>query len=264
MTASPADLYQQVRALVESVPESDLVHHADGAEGVGVHLDGSDGSSPARLHLRRTCLAAVRGLDIDGAGICLWSGEGGLVTAAASDERHARVEELQLVVGEGPGLRAFELRAPVLVPDLSETAAVSWTAYPGQAADLGVRAAFAFPLQLGGSRLGVLDVYRDQPGPLAPGSVPLALTFAEVVFLDLVQELTETGDAESLADSAAANRYEIYQAQGMVMVQLQVGAETALLRLRAHAFARGVPLLDLARDVVERRVSLEEHDDERP
>lgn len=249
---------------MESVPESDLVHHDGVGEGAGGHLDGSDGSSPARLHLRRTCLAAVRGLDVDGAGICLWSGEGGLVTAAASDERHARVEELQFVVGEGPCLRAFELRAPVLVPDLSDTAEVSWTAYPGQALDLGVRAVFAFPLQLGGSRLGVLDVYRDQPGPLAPESVPLALTFAEVAFLDLVQEVTETGDAQSLADSAAASRYEIYQAQGMVMVQLQVSAEAALLRLRAHAFAHDVSLLDLARDVILRRVSLEEHDDERP
>ena len=40
------------------------------------------------------------------------------------------------------------------------------------------------------------------------------------------------------------------------MAQLDCDAETALLRLRARAFADGVPLLALAREVVARRVDL--------
>ena len=52
----------------------------------------------------------------------------------------------------------------------------------------------------------------------------------------------------------------VHQATGMVMIQCDVGAEEALLRLRARAFASGVTLSALAREVVERRVSLGESD----
>jgi hypothetical protein len=39
----------------------------------------------------------------------------------------------------------------------------------------------------------------------------------------------------------------------MVMVQLDCSASTALLRLRGQAFASGVPLAGLAREVITRR-----------
>jgi AmiR/NasT family two-component response regulator len=48
----------------------------------------------------------------------------------------------------------------------------------------------------------------------------------------------------------------VYQAQGMVMIQLQVGLTQAMSRLRAHAFAHDRPLGDVARDVVARRLVL--------
>ena len=51
---------------------------------------------------------------------------------------------------------------------------------------------------------------------------------------------------------------EVYQAQGMVMVDLGVGLAEALVRLRAHAFLEGRPLADVARDVVAGRLRLEQ------
>jgi AmiR/NasT family two-component response regulator len=46
----------------------------------------------------------------------------------------------------------------------------------------------------------------------------------------------------------------VHQATGMVMVQLSVDAADAFLALRAHAFATDRSLLDVAIDVVERRL----------
>ncbi|WP_307783712.1 ANTAR domain-containing protein [Streptomyces spinoverrucosus] len=43
----------------------------------------------------------------------------------------------------------------------------------------------------------------------------------------------------------------------MVMAQLGVGADEALARLRGHAFARGLTVLDLAHDVVAHRERFE-------
>ena len=47
---------------------------------------------------------------------------------------------------------------------------------------------------------------------------------------------------------------EIDQASGMLTVQLGVGIEEAFVRLRAHAYAQGRRLADVAADVVARRL----------
>ena len=51
-------------------------------------------------------------------------------------------------------------------------------------------------------------------------------------------------------------RDEVYQAQGMVMVELGVTLEVALARMRAVAFADGISLQELAADIVAGRRSL--------
>ena len=42
----------------------------------------------------------------------------------------------------------------------------------------------------------------------------------------------------------------------MVMVQLDVDVTEALARLRAHAYAEGRPLREVARDVVDRKLRM--------
>jgi AmiR/NasT family two-component response regulator len=44
---------------------------------------------------------------------------------------------------------------------------------------------------------------------------------------------------------------------GMLAVQLKISVEDAFLRLRAHAYSRRRPLLEVARDVLERRLRLD-------
>jgi AmiR/NasT family two-component response regulator len=49
-------------------------------------------------------------------------------------------------------------------------------------------------------------------------------------------------------------RAELFQAQGMVMVQLGVSLADALARIRAHAYATNRPLREVAADIVARRL----------
>jgi hypothetical protein len=49
----------------------------------------------------------------------------------------------------------------------------------------------------------------------------------------------------------------VHQATGMASAQLEVPLAEASVRLRAHAFATGIPLTDVARDIVARRLRLE-------
>jgi hypothetical protein len=51
-------------------------------------------------------------------------------------------------------------------------------------------------------------------------------------------------------------RAEVHQAGGMLTVQLELPISEALARLKAHAVATGRPVLDVARDVVARRLQL--------
>ncbi len=51
-------------------------------------------------------------------------------------------------------------------------------------------------------------------------------------------------------------RSEVYQAQGMVMIDLGIGLADALARMRAHAFASGIDLDVLARDIIAGRTRL--------
>jgi AmiR/NasT family two-component response regulator len=55
---------------------------------------------------------------------------------------------------------------------------------------------------------------------------------------------------------------EVYQATGMIMVQLDVPAETALSRLRAYAFVHDRSIDDISRDVVARRLRFGDDEEE--
>lgn len=210
--------------------------------------------------LRRVCGAAAQALSASGAGISLMTEQGVRGATAASDPLSERLEELQFVLGEGPCMEAFASRRPVLVPDLGEldgTSDARWPFYRTAAHQDGLRAVFAFPLQIGASRLGVMDVFRDRAGPLSGAELADALAFADVAVDTLLDRQEGAGDTGGLsADDGDDSGYraELFQAQGMVMVQLGVSLAEAMARIRAYAYAEDRRLAEVAREVVARRL----------
>jgi GAF domain/ANTAR domain len=208
--------------------------------------------------LQRICFAAVEALSASGAGISVMTTDGTRGVCAASDPVSERVEELQFILGEGPCIEAFAARRPVLAADLSDGGGLRWPVYAAAARDAGVRAVFAFPLQVGAARLGVLDVFRDRVGPLSGAELQLAFTFAELtmeVLLDRQEGETAAGNSAAVLN--VGRRAELFQAQGMVMVQLGVSIAEALVRMRAYAFAENRRLDDVACDIVQGRLRLD-------
>lgn len=199
------------------------------------------------------CRAAVGQLGVDGASVAAVSGPGVREPLSATDERSARLEELLLTTGEGPGAEDFMFGSPMLIPDL-EAVAGRWPGFVPAAVAAGAGAVFAFPLQAGAIRAGVLSLYRAAPGPLAPRQLADALAFADIaleLLLDAASGISELAGYR-LLDGLSGSRAEVYQATGMISVQLGVSLEEALVRLRAHAFAAGAPLDDVAGEVVSR------------
>jgi hypothetical protein len=210
-------------------------------------------------YLQRLCAATAQALAASGSGLSVMAEDGVRGMTTASDPASARIEDLQFELGEGPCIDAFFSRRPVLISDLAVAATDRWPVYASAAYSDGVRAVFAFPLQVGAGRLGVLDVYRARAGPLTAGELAQALTFAEVAVTSLLdgQDHAPAGSVPEGLDAALDRRAELFQAQGMVMVQLGVTLAEALARMRAYAFAENRSLADVARDIVGRHLSFD-------
>jgi GAF domain-containing protein len=224
----------------------------------GLIADQPEGSGGTVDLLRRVCRAATQALSASGAGISVMTEDGVRGATAASDPASERIEELQFVLGEGPCIDAFASRRPVLIPDLGELVAdvgSRWPFYGPAAHEGGLRAVFAFPLQVGSARLGVMDVFRKRVGPLSGEEIADALAFAEVTVSTLLdrQEDAASGGVADI-DDPDEHRSELFQAQGMVMVQLGVTISEAMERIRAYAYAEDRRLGEVARDIVARRL----------
>jgi hypothetical protein len=208
--------------------------------------------------LRQLCRASARNLPALGSAVTVMTAQGVQSLVVSSDPPTQLLADQQFSFGEGPCVDAFTYRRPVLVPDLGHRQNL-WPAYSPAALAQGVRAVFAFPLQIGAARLGVLDVYRETPGVLSASALRQAQSFAEIALWILLDGQAGTSSDRPVEDleSAVESRSELFQAQGMVMIQLGVSLAEAMSRLRAHAFAQDRKLGDVARDVVARRLELE-------
>ncbi|WP_037077123.1 GAF and ANTAR domain-containing protein [Pseudonocardia spinosispora] len=207
----------------------------------------------------RICRAYVEGLDVDGAALSLLTATDSRLTLHATDPTADVLEELQFTLNEGICIEAATTGRPVFVSDI-RTATARWPMFTATLLETTpVRALFALPLQWGTTNLGVLDLYRLEPDGLGDAERMDALAAAEAATLMMLTLRTDSGelvDARgSWLDPMVAGRAEIHQATGMVLAQLGVPADHALARMRAHAFAEQRLLIDVARDVVARRLS---------
>lgn len=206
------------------------------------------------------------------------TGLDGLAAVVAVTPGHARrMEDLQFGLGEGPCVDASRSGRSVLVPDLTAQATRRWPAFTPAATHAGVHAAFTFPLQVGAIGIGVLDLYRTTPGDLGIDEFAQALAFADAAIAVLLhaQDGAGTGAGGTGEDGSAPvpatearievvravdRRAVVHQATGMISVQLGVSLAVALSRLRAHAYAADRRILDMAADVVDRRLAFDDSD----
>lgn len=113
---------------------------------------------------------------------------------------------------------------------------------------------FAFPLQIGGIRLGTLDLYRRRVGGLSSAEVGDVSVLAELSTLALLEDAERTGPDDL---HVVISYQDVNVATGMLAVHLRISLEDAFSRLRAHAYATDRSVIELARDVLARRIPLD-------
>ena len=210
------------------------------------------------VRLSRACVAA---LPVDGAGLSIHDMHGLRTPIGASDPVASAAERLQFTHGAGPCLRAHDDGVAIgfdeaLIarnwPDLHE-ALIGATPF---------HAVLSVPLLPPLGPLVVLDLYVRDPEALPAtdrddvADVTIALTRA-MVAAALGAPMKE-GTRGWWDGPDALRRARVWQATGMVNVALGLDTADALDVLRAHAFATDRVVDDVADDLLEGRLSLQE------
>ncbi len=195
--------------------------------------------------LRQLAAAAVRVLDVDGAGVMVVQGGDLLRFAFSTGLLHAEVasaERCQDVLREGPCWDSYRSQRVVDSADL--TAEGRWPAYQRHAVRAGLRAVTALPLRARARGWGVLNLYRSSPRRLDPQELAAAQTLANLATSYLVVA----------ADRDSARRAQNQLAQHAMHDSLTgLPVRSVFLEQLAHALARldrhpahvGVLFLDL-------------------
>ena len=192
-------------------------------------------------------------LPITGVAISVLDRERKASVLHASDDTAAQLEEAQFTLGEGPLFECFTTAEPVLVPSVGDDA--RWPLFLPHADQLNVGALFLFPLTLGAACVGTVLCYRSAAGPLERESVDVASGLARAISGPALRRaILLAGDEASDRNTPIEMRREVHQATGMMLVQLDVSATDALARMRAYAFAHGVGLREVAKNVVTGRL----------
>lgn len=178
---------------------------------------------------------------------------GGLV--CSSDALGVRLEDLAITAGVTPGTDALESGRPVLVPDLNADGA-RWPRFAPAAIAAGVAAVFSFPLRTNGTQLGVLELHRAAAGSLTLAQLTEALSLADAAATTIIHTLNPTAPT-TLAKMVDIHP-EVHQATGMVAVRLETSLQEALSHIRRHAFDHHRDLTEVAEDIVERRLRLDQ------
>jgi hypothetical protein len=223
------------------------------------------GGVSGAVALERFCRACVTNLRLGGAAISVVSDKY-RSSVFASDAVSARIEELQLTLGEGPCVEATARHRPVLVADLAGGAGGHWPAFTEAAHEAGVAGVYAFPLQVGAIRFGVIDFYRHVAGPLTQQELTDALQAADTAALLMMRPSPSPRQDDEVDDrwwttQLSADDAVVHQATGWLTRPLGVDAEQAYARLRAYAFAHGRPVSEVARDVIAGRLGLDDNND---
>lgn len=182
----------------------------------------------------------------------------GAQTIGATDDLAARIDEIQIDLGEGPSWEALRSRRPVLTANLGQDGDGAWPAARSALRELDFSALYAFPLHVGRVEVGSVGLYATLPGDLSRDMIQGVSVLAAIAARQVLRRALDNLDdvAGGIPDGPYSRR-EMHQAAGMIAAQLLIGIDDALVVLRGHAFAAGRSVLEVAADVVSRRLILD-------
>jgi hypothetical protein len=195
-------------------------------------------------------------LDVAAAGLMLASPAGALQVIASSSDAMRVLELLEEQAEEGPCPDCFRSGEPILNERLEGTAE-RWPRFTPHALEAGFVVVSAIPMRLRGETIGALNMFRTDVGEMREADMVAAQAFADVATIAILQNRA-VHEAQVVAEQlteALNTRVAIEQAKGVVAERRSVDVAEAFTRLRSFARNHNLRLSDVARDVVEGRLS---------
>ena len=196
-------------------------------------------------------------LEASAAGIILSAGNGELEVVASTNERSRLVEILQLRAGSGPCVESFLTGKAVAVPDI-EAVEENWSRFRAGALEQGFASMHAVPLRLRATTIGSLNLFWERTGGLSEADINTVQALADVATIGILQEraIRESDIVRQQLQHALSSRVLIEQAKGVLAYTHDINMGDAFALIRAYARRNGIPLADVAEQIVNRELTL--------
>jgi len=184
----------------------------------------------------------------DTAGVLLEAPAGTLALAAATSPEMLEIEDLEMSLGQGPCLEAYQTGRQVTAADLGQCRD-RWPQFVDRIGELGMRSAYAFPLRLRDDRIGALNLYWSAVGAGSPREISLGQALADTAAVGILQEraVFEAERRSEQLQRALDSRIVIEQAKGMLAERRGLRPGEAFTVLRTHARSNNLKLREACR-----------------
>jgi hypothetical protein len=211
--------------------------------------------------LDRLAARCVELLGVSACGLLLVDHHGTLNVIAASSERARLLELFELQSSEGPCLEAYRAGIAISCAELTE-AGERWPRFAPAAYTAGYTRVDALPMRLRDEVIGALNLFSFGADPVHADALELGQTLANAATIGILhQRAVQRRDVVTVQLQGALNgRILIEQAKGFLAERQNISVEDAFAVLRDHARTSDGKLLDVARAVVDRTLTIEARD----
>ena len=200
--------------------------------------------------------AVAETLGASGAALTLFGTDEAETLAAASNPASRSAQRLEFTLGQGPARETVQLCRPIAA--VGRQMAQAWPIYGPAVEQLGIRAVAAVPVATAGAHLGALTVFDP---PRTHGlDLETLQSAADTLAVSLLSPWGEPDGEEPTHWPPLLDQGDpwavVYQAAGMVSVQLRCSTGDALALIKAHAYAENQPVDEVAAAIVDRTLRL--------
>jgi GAF domain-containing protein len=196
-------------------------------------------------------------LDASAAGLTLADSAGHLEVLASTSEESQFVELMQLRADEGPCIESYLTGRVVAVSDVNDVVDV-WPVFARNALEQGFLSVHCIPMQRRGESIGSLNLFRNTRGTLPSEDSAVARGLADIATIGILHQraMQESDVVRAQLQQALDSRVLIEQAKGVLAHTHMLDMNEAFAKLRSYARQHGIRLQDVARGIVERRLTI--------
>jgi GAF domain-containing protein len=196
--------------------------------------------------VEKTLEFTLKAIGCDYAGVIFVHRRNNIETAAATDPIVAKLDAMQMEVGEGPDVSVLEDRLSVIVSDTRTDN--RWPLWAKRVCDVGIRSLLSVRMYTDEETIGTLNAYSNHPDAFDVDDQAVAHILARHAAVAL-------GSARKVENLwlAVDARKRIGQAQGILMERFDLSSDQAFAVLLRYSQDNNMKLREVADRLVETR-----------